>query len=430
LKDLKLGKDFVITLHNDLIQARFIDSLTINEQKILFAVLSNIEPPRFIKDNDKREIQNRIEELEAFRVPIKEFTEWLGVSDPNYAAFKNIMKRLMKKLIEIQQPDGSWELFQWVTKASYIKKTGTAEIKISPELYPYLLNLDSNFTTVKLNTLLSFKSKYSTRLYQLLKKWSKLGNWNVNIDDLKMLLGVPIISEGNGVKVFKLDKYGHFKSRVLNSSIDEINELTELNITVEEIKTVRKVTALNFIIERKDTRNESQSKLTSPPTDDKKPNKPEPQKEEKIYGYELLAKYDYRDKGLFDKTTGEPVYVDDAERVQLIILNRSKVLTLDDNTCRLLEKELLKVVNHPAFDISNETHFIFHYVKSAIGIDSPAAFILSKTRVLAERLINGDTVQYKDLFKVTKKIELVPNWWFNTEQSGRKLAKEKIEQLQ
>ena len=36
MNELKLSKDFLVTLHNDLVQARFSTSLTTNEQKILF----------------------------------------------------------------------------------------------------------------------------------------------------------------------------------------------------------------------------------------------------------------------------------------------------------------------------------------------------------------------------------------------------------
>lgn len=261
MNEVKLSKDFLVTLHNDLVQARFSDSLTINEQKILFAVLSNIEPPQFdINEEGKRVIKEPVKEIEPFKVPIKEFTEWLGFKDPNYAAFKNTVKKLMKKLIEIQQPDGSWEVFQWVTKSSYIAKEGIAEIKLSPELYPYLLNLEKNFTTTKLNILLSFKSVYSSRLYQLIKKWEKIGSWKVEVDELKNLLGVPILKEVNGEKVFRLAQYGHFKKRALDVALKEINEYSEFDVTMNEHKTVRKITSLSFDIKRKSKKSKEDRK--------------------------------------------------------------------------------------------------------------------------------------------------------------------------
>lgn len=427
MKDLILGKNFVVTLHNDLVQAKFKKTYTINEQKILFTVLSNIEPPEFEKDEQgTRYIKNPVKELEPFRVPIKEFTEWLGIADPNYVAFKKTITSLMEKVIEIEQPDGSWKLFHWVIGADYIAKTGMAEITISPKLYPFLLNLKDNFTTIRLNALLNFKCKYSIRFYQLLKKWLFRGEWRIELDLLKELIGIPIISEKKGIKTFKLEQYGHFKLKVLTPVIVEINQFTELDVEIEEVKKGRKVTAINFIIKKKKLKasQEGQNKKTKP-EESKKGSTPE-----KVYGYEILEKYNYRDKGVLDKETEKQVYLDDRERVQLILLNRKnefKNCKADDNTYKLIENELVKVVNEPNFNICEETYFIFDYVDKAKGIEAPGPFILSKTKVLVERLLKGEKVTYKDVFKAyednRKRKEMLPDWWFNGEQSGRAVAR-------
>lgn len=78
-KAIKLGKDFLVTLQNDLVEARFTDSLAINEQKILFSVLSNLETPEFEIDEEGfygfyQEI-NRLEIIYSF-LPLR------IVSDP------------------------------------------------------------------------------------------------------------------------------------------------------------------------------------------------------------------------------------------------------------------------------------------------------------------------------------------------------------
>lgn len=436
MRELKLGKDFLVTVHNDLVEARFTDSLAINEQKILFAVLSNIEPPEFDKDEKgKRFILNKIEEIEPFRVPIKEFTHWLGLSDPNYAAFKKLIKSLMKKLIEIQQPDGSWEVFQWVTKSSYVAKTGTAEIKLSPELYPYLINLENNFTTTKLNVILSFKSRYSTRLYQLMKKWEKIGSWKVELEELKMLLGIPVISENKGVKLFKLDKYSHFKDRALMTAISEINEHSEFDVTMTEHKSVRKVTAISFNIKSKG----KQKASPKPPeaTSESNGNEngqtgDEGNEAPRFYGKDLLDRYNYRENsgepGLYNKENDKLVLLEGLKRVQLIIYNRKRKNNFSEKACYLLEKELLKVEHKSDFDISRETHFIFSYAYNSKGLTNPEGFIVSRTKELVSRLLKGEKARYKDLFDTRNhRIELLPEWWFASEKSRNQEQKEQQE---
>lgn len=426
MNEIKLSKDFLVTVHNDLVQARFTDSLTINEQKILFAVLSNIEPPEFDIDKDgKRVIKEPVKEIEPFRVPIKDFTEWLGFKDPNYAAFKSTVKKLMKKLIEIQQPDGSWEVFQWVTKSSYIAKEGIAEIKLSPELYPYLLNLEKNFTTTKLNVLLSFKSIYSSRLYQLVKKWEKIGSWKVEVEELKKLLGVPIAKEVNGKKIYRLAQYGHFKQRALDVAIKEINIHSEFDITMVEHKTVRKITALTFNIKKSKKKKLEDQKTPESTQNGTEGNAGEDTKKtiesSGIYAESFKLAYEQKSRKYYDKVTGEFVLFDDEERVKAIILN-NKFKGIGNDACYTIEKLLMKIINIPSFKISQEVHFLFMYTNGSPTIKQPEAFIISKLNQLVENVLKGNTdIQVKDLINIKgdNKVEVLPDWWFEGEASKR-----------
>lgn len=420
MNEVKLSKDFLVTLHNDLVQARFSDSLTINEQKILFAVLSNIEPPQFdINEEGKRVIKEPVKEIEPFKVPIKEFTEWLGFKDPNYAAFKNTVKKLMKKLIEIQQPDGSWEVFQWVTKSSYIAKEGIAEIKLSPELYPYLLNLEKNFTTTKLNILLSFKSVYSSRLYQLIKKWEKIGSWKVEVDELKNLLGVPILKEVNGEKVFRLAQYGHFKKRALDVALKEINEYSEFDVTMNEHKTVRKITSLSFDIKRKSKKSKE--------TPEKPKEKKNDYKNVKSYAFDFKEQYEEKSRKYYNRLTKKMVYFDGEERIKAILLNNI-FDGISDDACYKIEELLLQIINIPSFDISREIHFLFGYTKNAKTIKQPELFIISKIKQLVDLMLQGNiTTKFKDLIKIQGNFqqEVLPDWWFEGEKSKKEIERKK-----
>ncbi len=431
MNDIKLNKDFWVTVHNDLVQARFSDSLSMREQKVLYAVLSNIEPPEFdINEKGERVIKNPIKDIPTFKVPIKDFTEWLGFKDPNYIGFKNAIKKLMKKLIEIQQPDGSWEIFQWVTKSSYLAKEGMAEIKLSPELYPYLLNLEKNFTTVRLNVLLSFKSVYSSRLYQLIKKWSKIGTWKVEVDELKSLLGVPVVKEVNGKKQFRLSQYGHFKQKALEVALAEVNEHSEFKVTMIEHKTVRKITSLTFEIKEKRKLKKVDEK---PPADSQEQpeNDSEGEGSERgIYAESFKKKYEARNRSYYDRKTGEMVYFDDEERVKAIILN-NLFSGIGNDACFTIEKLLMKLINIPTFNISREVHELFNYTKHAATIKNPEAFIISKLKILVEKVVKGNTnISVQDIldFKGNKtRVENLPDWWFEGEKSKRE--KERKEQI-
>lgn len=420
MENLKLSNSFVVTMHHDLVQARLSDSLTTNEQKILYAVLSNIEPPEFVLNSEgKKVIKEPIKEIKPFRVPIKDFTEWLGFKDPNYVAFKNTIKKLMRKLIEIKQDDGSWELFQWVTSAKYIKSEGVAEIKLSPELYPYLLNLEKNFTTVKLKVLLSFKSVYSPKLYSLAKKWLKIGTWKVEVEELKHLIGVPL-KEVNGVKEFRLSRYNHFKTRALEIAVNEINEHSELKLSFVENKKGRKITSITFHIEEKKER-----------TLQKKRDK-ENKGNEKIYGEEFLKKYRYdSNKEMYiDQQTNEEILFDGRDRIKAILL-LEELHGLDNNSLFVIENILNEIIDIHEFDLINNIHFLFSYTKRAKTINNPSAFIISTLNKIKSEVLSGNyNVEVSDVITVNNfTMEKSPKWFYKALRSKREVNKEeKIEQ--
>lgn len=112
---------------------------------------------------------------------------------------------------------------------------------INPVLKEELLILESNFTKINLQHILQLKGIYSKRMFMLLKKVAGLGHWKVDLETLHSILNSP--------KSYK--QYDNFKSRVLTSSMEQINTLNDKEIAVsysEEKRGSRKVKMLNFKI--------------------------------------------------------------------------------------------------------------------------------------------------------------------------------------
>ena len=130
--------------------------------------------------------------------------------------------------------------------SSCLYSHSTSEIVLSydPKLKPYFLQLKDNFTKYYLENILELKSFYSIRIYELVKQYENIKSREITIDELKEILDI-----GNSYKL-----YGHFKEKVLTVAQKEINEKTDINLTFEEIKKIRKVTGIKFNIERKENR--------------------------------------------------------------------------------------------------------------------------------------------------------------------------------
>jgi len=121
-------------------------------------------------------------------------------------------------------------------------KDGKIELEFSPKLKPYLLQLKENFTKYQLENVLSLSSFYAIRIYELCKQYETIKERTIEIKELKEILDI---------KAKSYSIYNRFKTKVLDIAEREINEKTDINISVEEIKTGRKVTSIKFIIKSK-----------------------------------------------------------------------------------------------------------------------------------------------------------------------------------
>ena len=108
---------------------------------------------------------------------------------------------------------------------------------------PYLFRLKNCYTKYELANVLAMDSKYSIRIYELLKSYAYCNGCTLEISDLKKTL-----------QTAKYKEYKAFRINVIDRSISEINQYTDLNISYEPIRTVRTITALKFIVNVKSSK--------------------------------------------------------------------------------------------------------------------------------------------------------------------------------
>lgn len=224
-----VDKNYLVTQDNNLIEAKHTKPLSVREQKIILTMVSMIEPSDY--------------DFKDYIISIKEFHNLLGLDGrEHYTEMKSVIQSLMTKTVEIPLGGKSFLMTHWVSNAKYLEGTGTIQLRFSPELKPYLLQLKNTFTSYKLTNILSLNSMYSIRLYELMKKWQKVTKWECTVDSLREKLGATNKSYA---------VYGNFKNKILNPSITELNNQTDLSIKFTEIKKGRKIVSIKFTIYRK-----------------------------------------------------------------------------------------------------------------------------------------------------------------------------------
>ena len=231
VSDLRLR---TVVKANELIQrSRF--SLSLQQQKIVLYLISQIMPYD--------------EDFKTYEFSIPEFCRVCGIdetSGKNYQDLKTAIKEIADKSVWIETEDGRETLVRWISKPYINKKSGTIQICLDSDMKPYLLQLKKNFTQYELLWTLNFKSKYSTRLYELIKSihFHELENYEriFSLDDLRRMLGAE-----------KYKTYQTFKTRVLNPAVEEINAFSDKNVSYEPIKNGRAVAKIRLSIGTKET---------------------------------------------------------------------------------------------------------------------------------------------------------------------------------
>jgi plasmid replication initiation protein len=259
------ARDYKVVKSNELIQkTRF--NLSVQEQKIILYLISKIKPDDL--------------ELKEHNFEIADFCHVCGLDDDsggNYKYIKDTVKALSDKSVWLEM-GGSEILLRWLYTAKVNPRSGLIAVRISDEVKPYLLQLKEKFTQYELLYTLAMKSQYSIRLYEILKSYEYRHGQTFSLDELKKKLSAENYS-----------RYPDFKRKVLDISMREINELSDLTVTYSIQKEGRKFSKINFSVklkknidERLKTWQQIELKLGGNKRSDTKKDKPDSLADDKI----------------------------------------------------------------------------------------------------------------------------------------------------
>ena len=235
---IETKRDYLVVKSNELIQkSRF--ALSLSEQKTIAYICSMIKPI----DETKPEQPDNYQLDYEFN--IREYCKICGIdydNGKNYINVKSVLQKLSDRSMWVKI--GNEEvLCRWLAKVRLNKRKGIAYIRIDEDLAPFLFGLGQSFTQYQLHNILTMRSAFSIRIYELMKSYAFQKTKEFDIDELKKLLYVDDVKSYANFKDFR--KY------VLEVAQHEINELTDLTISFEPIKQGKKVVKVKFTIRAK-----------------------------------------------------------------------------------------------------------------------------------------------------------------------------------
>ena len=227
-------KNGLVVKDNALMNASY--NLEVTEQRlILLAIINARETHQGITSDSKLEIHAN-DYASQFHVTKEAAYKALKTAVNNLFERQFSFKEETKKGIGVVRS-------RWVSRIKYIDDSAILEITFAPDVVPLITRLEKHFTSYQIQQVTQLTGKYAIRLYELLIAWREVGKVpQIELSEFRAKLGV----EDNEYKAMN-----HFKSRVLEPSIKQINQHTDITVSYEQHKRGRTITGFSFKFKHK-----------------------------------------------------------------------------------------------------------------------------------------------------------------------------------
>ena len=229
-------KNGLVVKDNALINASY--NLELTEQRlIMLAVINARETGQGITADSKLEIH------------ASDYAKHFNVStDAAYKVMKeavnNLFERKFSYVAEYKKTGKTGVVrSRWVSRVFYVDSLAILEITFAPDVVPLVTRLEEHFTSYQLKQVSNLTSKYAIRLYELLIAWREVGKTpQIELSEFRQKIGVE-----NG----EYERMHHFKARVLEPAIKQINEHTDITASYEQHKRGRTISGFSFRFKQK-----------------------------------------------------------------------------------------------------------------------------------------------------------------------------------
>lgn len=231
-KAAEIRADMRVTTDNNFIVAAGAGDFDLNEKKLLYLAITQCQ----MKD----------EQFYYYSIPAADFAAMLGVDKVEmYRQARDMTFKLAHAALEIADKDSpNGTAYALFSICEY--KDGVIYFQINNEMSKFLLGLKRNFTSMLFRDVIPMRSTYAISIWHLMRsKLQKDGvffgqqkEFDISIDELRAITG----------NQNKNRQICHFKSRVLDVAIKEIEKNDLAKIDYVDLKRGRSIYAIHFIL--------------------------------------------------------------------------------------------------------------------------------------------------------------------------------------
>ena len=225
----------LVVKDNALMNASY--NLDLVEQRlILLAIVEARESGKGINAND------------PLTVHAESYINQFGVARQTaYQALKDACDDLFARQFSYQEINerGNTENVRsrWVSEVRYVDAEATVKLIFAPIVIPLITRLEERFTQYEMKQISELSTGYAIRLYELLICWRTTGKTPIiELADFRQKMGVL---DAEYQRMYDLKKY------VLEPSLKQINEHTDITASYEQHKKGRTITGFSFKFKQK-----------------------------------------------------------------------------------------------------------------------------------------------------------------------------------
>lgn len=238
----------LVVKHNALINASY--SLTLVEQRLILLAVVQLRQSTHNSELDHLAFDKPIV------IHVSDYASTFRVSNSTaYETLKDACKTLFERRFSFVEPraKGSANVItRWVSYIAYIDDTSTIEFTFAPHVTPLVTYLEEHFTSYDIEQVAPLKSGYAVRLYELVIAWRVKGKTDkMTVEQLRRKLGIEV----NQYARMEL-----FKRKVLDPSVKQISDNTDIILEYEQHKKGRQITHFTFSFKQKKKPIDSTSK--------------------------------------------------------------------------------------------------------------------------------------------------------------------------
>lgn len=196
---------------------------------------------------DARETGTGLNTDTPLRIDAKRYAEVFNTTRQNaYQRMKEAEDTLFNRRFSFFDEQGKLIKSRWIQQVRYLDDEGAIELVFTLAVVQGISRINGVkefFTQYLLSQTSQLNSVYSARLYELLIQWRSTGKVpTIPLADFREQLGI-------GVNEYQ--RMHHFKARVLEPALKEINAKTDIKVEYEQHKKGRIISGFSFTFKQK-----------------------------------------------------------------------------------------------------------------------------------------------------------------------------------